>query len=51
MSDNVVRFRRNEKQPEPPPRRPRGPAPSWVWFAALVGLAVVIYLLQRAGVL
>jgi len=51
MSDNVVKFRRIEKKPEPPPRKPRGPAPSWVPFVALIALAVGIYLIQQSGLL
>jgi len=49
MKDNVVQFRRIEKKPEPPPRKPRGPVPSWVPFAVLVAVAIVIYLVQQAG--
>lgn len=50
MSDNVVKFRRPEKQPEPPKTRPpRGPMPNWLPFAVLVGLALVIYFVQRSG--
>ena len=51
MSDNVVKFRRIEKKPEPPVKKPRGPAPSWLPFAALVAIAVVIYLVQQSGML
>lgn len=51
MSDNVIKFRRIEKQPEPPVKKPRGPLPSWVPFAALIAVAVAIYLVQRTGVL
>jgi hypothetical protein len=49
MSDNVIKFRRIEKKPEPPPRKPRGPLPSWVPFAVLVLVAIGIYLVQQAG--
>ncbi len=49
MKDNVVQFRRIEKKPEPPPRKPRGPLPGWVPFAVLIALAVAIYLAQQAG--
>lgn len=49
MTDNVVKFRRIEKKPEPPPRKPRGPAPPWLPFAGLVAVAILIYLAQRAG--
>jgi amino acid transporter len=51
MSDNVVKFRRIEKKPEPPPRKPRGPAPSWVPFVALIAVAVLLYFVQQTGVL
>jgi hypothetical protein len=51
MSDNVVKFRRIEKKPEPPVKKPRGPAPAWVPFAALVAIAVVIYFVQQSGML
>lgn len=43
MSDNVIKFRRPEKQPEPPVKKPRGPMPGWAPFALLVLLAIVIY--------
>ena len=50
MSDNVLKFRRPEKQPEPPKARPpRGPMPNWLPFAVLLGVAVVIYLVQHFG--
>ena len=51
MSDNVVKFRRIEKKPEPPVRKPRGPVPGWLPFAVLVVLAVVIYFARQAGLL
>lgn len=51
MSDNVLKFRRPEKQPEPPQKKPRGPMPGWMPTAALVALAVVIYLVTQAGLL
>lgn len=51
MSDNVVKFRRIEKKPEPPVKKPRGPTPNWVPFVALIALAVVIYFIQRSGLL
>ena len=46
MSDNVIRFRRPEKKPEPPVKKPRGPVPGWVPFAVLLGVALVIYAVQ-----
>jgi hypothetical protein len=49
MSDNVVKFRRPEKKPEPPVKKPRGPMPGWVPFAVLVGLALVMYVAQQSG--
>jgi hypothetical protein len=49
MSENVVRFRRPEKKPEPPVKKPRGPLPGWVPFAAIVALAIALYLMQQAG--
>jgi hypothetical protein len=50
MSDNVVKFRRPEKKPEPPkPKPPRGPMPNWLPFAVLVALALVIYFVGQAG--
>jgi len=51
MSDNVVKFRRIEKQPEPPVKKPRGPAPAWVPFAVLIAVALVIYGVQQSGLL
>lgn len=51
MSENVLKFQRREKPPEPPQKKPRGPLPSWVPFIALLGLAVVIYLAGQAGLL
>lgn len=51
MSDNVIKFRRIEKQPEPPVKKPRGPLPTWVPFVALVVVAIAIYFVQRSGVL
>jgi hypothetical protein len=49
MSDNVVKFRRPEKKPEPPVKKPGGPLPGWVPFAVLVAVAVAIYALRQAG--
>lgn len=48
MSDNVLKFRRPEKQPEPPVKKPRGPMPNWAPFAVLLVLAFVIYGAQQA---
>lgn len=49
MSDNVIKFRRPEKKSEPPVKRPRGPLPGWLPFAALLGVAVVIFFVQSGG--
>jgi hypothetical protein len=49
MNDNVVKFRRPEKKPEPPVRKPRGPMPSWVPFVVLLAVALAIYAAQQAG--
>lgn len=49
MSDNVVKFRRIEKQPEPPVKKPGGPLPDWVPFAVLVAVAVAIYAVRQTG--
>ncbi|WP_160297845.1 hypothetical protein [Devosia chinhatensis] len=49
MSDNVLKFRRPEKQPEPPVKKPRGPLPAWLPFAVLLAVALVIYLVQHSG--
>ena len=51
MSDNVIKFRRIEKKPEPPVKKPRGPMPGWVPFVGLVVVAVVIYVVQQSGLL
>ena len=51
MSDNVIKFRRSEKKPEPPVKKPRGPMPGWVPFVGLVVVAVVIYFVQQSGLL
>lgn len=51
MSDNVIKFRKIEKKPEPKAKVPRRPLdlPGWVPFAALIALALVIYAAQHAG--
>lgn len=51
MSDNVVKFRRIEKKPEPKPPTKRPELPGWIWFVALVAVAVVIYGVQQSGLL
>jgi hypothetical protein len=47
MNENVVKFRRPEKPPEP--KKPRGPLPGWVPWLGLVVVAVAIYGAQQAG--
>ncbi|MBD8067268.1 hypothetical protein IC608_17500 [Devosia sp. PTR5] len=47
--DNIIPFRRPEKKPEPPVKKPRGPLPGWVPFAVLVAVAIGIYLVQQSG--
>ena len=48
MSDNVLKFRPAEKKPAPkPPRKPG--LPNWMPWVGLVAVAVVIYLVQQAG--
>ncbi|UYN98269.1 MAG: hypothetical protein KIT02_09815 [Devosia sp.] len=49
MSDNVVKFRRPEKKPDPEAPKPRAPLPGWLPFAVLVGVALVIFFAQRSG--
>jgi hypothetical protein len=49
MSENVVKFRRPEKKPEPPVKKPRGPLPGWLPFAVLVAIAVAVYAARQAG--
>ena len=49
MKENVVNFRRPEKKPEPPVKKPRGPLPGWVPWLGLVALAAAIYAAQQAG--
>jgi hypothetical protein len=47
MSDNVIKFRRPEKKPEPKVERQRGPVPRWVPFVALFAVALIIFFVQR----
>jgi len=48
MTENVLKFRRPEKKPEPkPPRKPGVPA--WMPWVGLVVVALAIYVAQRAG--
>ncbi|MBF0680335.1 MAG: hypothetical protein IR164_15520 [Devosia sp.] len=50
MSENVIKFRRPEKKPEPEQKKPRPPMPGWAPMAGLVVIAVLIYLGQQSGV-
>ena len=49
MNENVVKFRRPEKKPGPPVKKPRGPMPGWVPWLGLILVAVAIYAAQQAG--
>ncbi|MDB5615549.1 MAG: hypothetical protein JWQ22_3202 [Devosia sp.] len=49
MNENVLKFRRPEKKPEPPVKKPRGPLPGWVPWVGLVALAVMLYVVQQGG--
>ena len=49
MNENVVKFRRPEKKPEPPVKKPRGPLPGWVPWLGLIVVAVAIYVAQQSG--
>ncbi|WIY52331.1 hypothetical protein O9Z70_12795 [Devosia sp. YIM 151766] len=51
MSDKIVKFRRPEKPPEPPVRKPATPMPGRVPFAVLLGLALLIFFAQESGLL
>ena len=55
MSDNVIKFRRPEKPKEKPQdqpgKTPGGPMPSWLPFALLFGLALIIFFVQGSGIL
>ncbi len=51
MSDNVVKFRKIEKKPEPKPPGKKPELPSWAPFAGLIALALVIYGVQQSGLL
>lgn len=46
MSDNIIKFRRPEKQPAPKENKPRGAMPGWVPFAVLLALALIIFFVQ-----
>ena len=51
MSDNVIKFRKIEKKPDP--KQPRKPPelPGWAPFVILVALALAIYAAQNAGLM
>jgi hypothetical protein len=49
MTENVIKFRRPEKKPEPPVKRPRGPLPGWVPWVGLVVIAVAIWYARQSG--
>ncbi len=51
MSDNVVKFRKIKKKPEPKPRKPFNAQqiPNWVYWALLVGVALIVYWARRSG--
>lgn len=49
MSDNVVKFRRIEKKPEPKPPGKKPELPGWVPFVLLVVVAIAIYGARQAG--
>ena len=49
MNDNVLKFQRPEKAPEPPQKKPRGPLPSGALFVIMIAVAIAIYLAQQAG--
>lgn len=51
MSDNVIKFRRIEKKPEPPVKKPRAPVPNWGPFVVLIAVALAIYGVQQSGLL
>jgi hypothetical protein len=49
MSDNVVKFRKLEKKPEPPDEKPRRPVKNWQIWAALVVIAILLTAVQGVG--
>lgn len=50
MSDNVIKFRRIEKKPEKQPEKKPG-MPGWLPWVGLIVVAVIVYGIQRAGLL
>jgi len=51
MSDNVVKFRRIEKEPEKKPPRKKPEMPGWLPWVGLVVVALAIYAVQQSGLL
>ncbi|MCP8884742.1 hypothetical protein NIM87_14605 [Devosia sp. XJ19-1] len=51
MSDNIIKFRRPETKPEPVSSKPAGPMPGWLPFAGIGALALIIFFVQRSGLL
>ncbi len=47
MGDNVIKFRRPEKKPDQPVKKPD--LPGWVPWLGLVVLAMAIYGVQQSG--
>lgn len=47
MSDNVVKFRRIEKKPDP--NKPKPGMPGWLPWVVLIAVAVAITAVQQAG--
>ena len=57
MADNVIKFRKIEKRPEPKkpdPKKPAGGPPNWsAWlpWAVIGGAGAVFFLLQQSGII
>lgn len=49
MADNVVKFRKIEKKPDPQKPRKKPELPGWAVWVGLIVVAVAVYSLQRAG--
>lgn len=50
MADNVIKFRKIEKKPDPSKPKKKPELPGWVAWVGLIVVAIVVYGLQRAGV-
>ncbi|MEO5807662.1 hypothetical protein [Devosia sp.] len=50
MSDNVIKFRKIEKKPDPKQPRKKPELPGWLPWVGLIVVALAIYGLQRAGI-